>query len=49
MSRLRVWSALVLAVVAVVGAVLSFDSLHTAAVPTFRDPLAYGFPLVTDA
>ena len=49
MSRLRVWSSLVLAVVAVVGAVLSFDSLHKAAVPTFDDPLAYGFPLLVDA
>lgn len=46
--RLGVWARVVLVPVAVIGAVLSFQSLYQAAVPTFGDYLAAGFPLLVD-
>lgn len=48
-TSLRVWARIVLVPVAVIGAVLSFESLYRAAVPVFGDRLAYGFPLLVDA
>jgi Protein of unknown function (DUF2637) len=45
---LRVWALMVLVPVAVIGAVLSFQSLYRAAVPVFGDRLALGFPLLVD-
>lgn len=45
---LRVWALVVLVPVAVIGAVLSFQSLYRAAVPVFGDRLALGFPLLVD-
>lgn len=47
--RLRRAAVLVLAFVALAGAVLSFASLYRAAVPTFGPWLAAGFPLTVDA
>lgn len=47
--RLRAGAIAVLVPVAVVGAVLSFDGLHSRARGVFTDPLAYGFPLLVDA
>jgi hypothetical protein len=46
--RLGFWARVVLVPVAVIGAVLSFRSLYQAAVPTFGDYLAGGFPLLVD-
>ncbi|HST85868.1 MAG TPA: DUF2637 domain-containing protein [Kineosporiaceae bacterium] len=46
--RLGFWARVVLVPVAVIGAVLSFRSLYQAAVPTFGDYLAAGFPLLVD-
>ena len=46
--RLGFWARLVLIPVAVIGAVLSFDSLYKAATPTFGEHLAAGFPLLVD-
>jgi Protein of unknown function (DUF2637) len=47
-ARLRRWARLVLVPVAVIGAVLSFRSLYTAATPVFGRQLALGFPLLVD-
>ena len=47
--RLRAAAIAVLVPVAIVGAVLSFDGLHSRARGVFTDPLAYGFPLLVDA
>src|SRR4051812_14134639 len=46
--RLGLWARVVLVPVAAIGAVLSFRSLYQAAVPTFGDYLAAGFPLLVD-
>jgi hypothetical protein len=46
--RLGMWARVVLVPVAVIGAVLSFRSLYLAAVPTFGEYLAAGFPLLVD-
>jgi uncharacterized protein DUF2637 len=46
--RLGFWARVVLVPVAAIGAVLSFRSLYQAAVPTFGDYLAVGFPLLVD-
>lgn len=46
--HLRFWARLVLAPVAIIGAVLSFHSLHDAALPTFGPGYAAGFPLLVD-
>ena len=46
--RLGFWARVVLVPVAAIGAVLSFRSLYQAAVPTFGDYLATGFPLLVD-
>ena len=46
--RLGFWARVVLVPVAAIGAVLSFRSLYQAAVPTFGDYLAFGFPLLVD-
>ena len=47
--RIRWWARLVLVPVALIGAALSFQSLYTAATPTFGRWLAAGFPLLVDA
>jgi hypothetical protein len=48
--RLRIAAHVVLAVVAVIGAALSYTSLQAAAADVFhQSPLAYGFPLLVDA
>ncbi|GAA3624468.1 hypothetical protein GCM10022223_46920 [Kineosporia mesophila] len=47
-QRLGVWARIVLVPVAVIGAVLSYQSLYTAAEPTFGSFLAAGFPLLVD-
>jgi len=46
--QLGLWARVVLVPVAAIGAVLSFRSLYQAAVPTFGDYLAAGFPLLVD-
>jgi hypothetical protein len=46
--QLGLWARVVLVPVAVIGAVLSFQSLYQAAVPTFGEYLAGGFPLLVD-
>jgi hypothetical protein len=46
--RLSFWARTVLIPVAVIGAVLSFDSLYAAATPTFGRYLGAGFPLLVD-
>jgi hypothetical protein len=46
--RLRFWARIVLVPVALIGAILSFQSLYQAAVPTFGQWLAAGFPLLVD-
>ncbi|MFN8076800.1 MAG: DUF2637 domain-containing protein [Kineosporiaceae bacterium] len=46
---LRAWAIVVLVPVALVGAALSFDGLHSRAREVFTDPLAYAFPLLVDA
>jgi Protein of unknown function (DUF2637) len=43
-----VWASIVLVPVALIGAVLSFESLYQAATPTFGPRLALGFPLLAD-
>lgn len=48
-ARLRRASTLVLSLVAIGGAVLSYSTLYHAAVPTFGAYLAAPFPLLTDA
>lgn len=48
-EALRRTAHVVLALVAVVGVVLSWDSLYAAATPTFGPVLAAGFPLLADA
>jgi hypothetical protein len=46
--RLSMWARVVLVPVAVIGAVLSYQSLYKAAQPTFGPYLAGGFPLLVD-
>ena len=46
--RLAIWASIVLIPVALIGAVLSFESLYRAAVPIFGSQLALGFPLLVD-
>jgi hypothetical protein len=46
--RLSMWARVVLVPVAVIGAVLSYQSLYKAAEPTFGPYLAAGFPLLVD-
>jgi hypothetical protein len=47
-ARLHLWARIVLVPVAVIGAVLSFRSLYTAAAVVFGTQLALGFPLLVD-
>ncbi|GAB3258311.1 DUF2637 domain-containing protein [Kineosporia babensis] len=46
--RLSAWARVVLVPVAIIGAVLSYQSLYKAAEPTFGPYLAAGFPLLVD-
>ncbi|MDP9829928.1 DUF2637 domain-containing protein [Kineosporia succinea] len=46
--RLSMWARVVLVPVAIIGAVLSYQSLYKAALPTFGPYLAAGFPLLVD-
>jgi len=46
--RLGLWARVVLVPVAGIGAILSFRSLYEAAIPTFGEYLAAGFPLLVD-
>jgi hypothetical protein len=48
MKTYTFWARLVLAPVALIGAVLSFRSLYEAALPTFGPHLSAGFPLLVD-